>query len=396
MDSDRPLEGIRILDLSQLIAGPSATSMLAEQGADVIKLESPSGDPSRNMGIARRHGFSSPFAAYNKGKRSISIDLQSEEGKEICRQLAAGADVLIEAFRPGVMDRLGLGFERIHRLNPGIVYVSFSGFGEDGPMAHRPGVDLLIQGESGIMSITGEEAGDPLKIGFTAVDAAAGFALSGAILSGLLKKARTGQGSRLQMSLMDVALYMQAGPLTEYLMSNKVPQRSGNKAPLGAPAEMFKTKDGTLIVSAYFVNQWGDLCRILELDSVFDDPRFRDNESRIKNRTQLHELLQACFLKKTSAQWKKLFEPTRIIFGDVLDYEQVVASEQVKHSQALIELEVAAGKVPSVAAPLKTDSGRPDCLPLPQLGEHTTEVLSELGYTPDEIGALKDRGVLFY
>lgn len=396
MESDRLLDGIRILDLSQLIAGPSATSMLAEQGADVIKLESPSGDPSRNMGVARRHGFSSTFAAYNKGKRSVSIDLQSEDGKEICRRLVANADVLIEAFRPGVMDRMGLGYEQVRELNPGMVYVSFSGFGEDGPMAHRPGVDLLIQGESGIMSITGEEQGNPLKIGFTAVDAAAGFALSGAILSGLLKKARTGRGSRMKMSLMDVALYMQAGPITEYLMSNTVPQRTGNKAPLGAPAEVFKTKDGTLIVSAYFVNQWGDLCRILELDSVFHDPRFRDNESRIANREKLHELLQGRFIGKTSAEWKALFEPTRIIFGDVLNYEQMAASEQVKHSQLLIQLEVAAGAVPSVAAPLKTDSPRPDRLPLPFLGEHTPEVLSELGYTPEEVGALKERGVVFF
>ena len=396
MTSARLLDGIRILDLSQLIAGPSATSMLAEQGADVIKLESPSGDPSRNMGVARRHGFSSPFAAYNKGKRSVSINLQSEDGRQICRQLIASADVLIEAFRPGVMDRLGLGLEQVRELNPGIVYVSFSGFGEDGPMAHRPGVDLLIQGESGIMSITGEEDGDPLKIGFTAVDAAAGFALSGAILSGLLKKARTGQGSRMEMSLMDVALYMQAGPITEYLMSNTVPQRTGNKAPLGSPAEVFKTKDGTLIVSAYFVNQWGDLCRILGLQSLFDDPRFRDNESRIANRAKLHDLLQACFIKKASAEWKALFEPTRIIFGDVLDYEQVAASEQVKHSQALINLDVAEGTVPSVAAPLKTDSPRPERLPLPRLGEHTAEVLAELGYTQDQVTALKEKGVVSY
>jgi len=396
MESTRLLDGISILDLSQLIAGPSATSMLAEQGADVIKLESPSGDPSRKMGAARRYGFSSTFAAYNKGKRSISVNLQSAEGIQVCHRLIKNADVIIEAFRPGVMDRLGLGFEQIQAIKPDIVYVSFSGFGEDGPMAQRPGVDLLIQGESGIMSITGEENGSPLKIGFTAVDAAAGFALSGAILAGLLKKHRTGQGSRLNMSLMDVALYMQAGPITEYLMNGAVPPRTGNKAPLGSPAEVFKTKDGSLIVSAYFTHQWGDLCRLMELETLVDDPRFHDNEARIANRSELHELLQARFITKTSDAWKALLKPTRIIFGDVLDYPQVVASDQIKQSNTLINIETAEGTVPSVATPLKATGQQPPALALPLLGEHTQEILAEIGYAQQEITDLKEKGVVFY
>ncbi|MBP6019512.1 MAG: CoA transferase [Burkholderiaceae bacterium] len=382
------------MDLSQLIAGPSATSMLAELGADVIKLETPNGDTSRRMGQSRKYGFSATFAAYNKGKRSIAIDLQSPEGLQAAQRLIASCDVIVEAFRPGVIERLGLSYEQVCEIKPDIIYLSFSGFGEDGPMATRPGVDLLVQGESGIMSITGEESGQPLKIGFTAVDAAAGFAVSKSILAGLVGKLRTGKGCRMRMSLMDVALYMQAVPLTEYLMSGVEPGRTGNKAPLGAPAEVFKTQDGTLIVSAYFPNQWSELCRILDLKELVEHPDFISNEVRIENRAVLHDLLQGKFLQKTSEEWKALFQATRIIYGDVLSYAQVAGHPQVQHNESLQEIAVEQGCLKSVSMPLRIDGQQRRQLNLPALGQHSAEILAEIGYAQEEIDDLRRRNIL--
>lgn len=394
MKLDYPLEGIRVLDFSQLIAGPSATSMLADLGADVIKLETPHGDTTRNMGSSRKHGFSAAFAAYNRGKRSLALDLQSPEGLEVARKLVTSCDVLIEAFRPGVMDRLGLGYEQVRKIKPDIIYVSFSGFGEDGPMANRPGVDVLIQGESGIMSITGEPDGPPLKVGFTAVDAAAGFALAKSIMAGLIGRLRTGEGCRMRMCLMDVALYMQAVPITEYLMSGEEPVRTGNRPPLGAPAGMFQTRDGALIVSGYFDNQWSDLCRLLDVEELTAHPDFHDNEARIRNSDRLYPLLQKKLLEKTSAEWKGLFASTRIIYGDVLGYPQVVEHPQVQHNKTLIDVAVGPEHLRSVALPLNIDGHARRNLTPPAFGEHSVEILEEIGYFQSEIDDFLQRNII--
>lgn len=389
-----PLEGIRILDLSQLVAGPSAAAMLAELGADVIKLESPEGDTSRRMGQARKHGMSGTFAAYNKGKRSIALDLRKSEGLAVAQRLISNCDVLIEAFRPGVMDRFGLGYAAASALRPALVYVSFAGFGADGPMADRPGVDLLIQGESGIMSITGESEGDPMKIGFTAVDAAAGFALAQAILAGVVKSLRTGEGSHLSLSLLDVAVFMQAGPLTEYLMTGDVPPRTGNMAPLGSPAEVFNTGDGTIIISAYFPTQWPDLCRILDLAPLIEDPRFLDNAARIRNRSQLHPILQERIATFRSIELKRLLATTRIIFGDVLDYSQVVEHPQVRHNQLIVDVEAQGGRLASIGSPVRMADANSAAICAPDLGQHGREIMTELGFTAEEIAEAVAAGAL--
>lgn len=368
--------------------------MLAQLGADVIKLESPEGDMSRRMGKARKHGFSGTFAAYNKGKRSIALDLHSAEGRAIAFRLAASCDVIIEAFRPGVTAKLGLGYEEVRAVRPDIVYVSFSGFGADGPMASRPGVDLLVQGESGIMSITGSADGPPMKIGFTAVDAAAGFALSSAILAGLMHRLRSGEGSCHSLSLLDVALYMQAGPLTEYLMSGVEPCRTGNMAPLGSPAELFRTADGFLIISAYFPNQWPDLCRLLDLEPLLEDPRFSSNELRIEHRAELHALLQKQIAIRASADWKAQFAPTRIIFGDVFSYSQVLSHPQVVHAGAVTTVETQQGPLESIAPPLRPQGAVAEPMTVPALSEHGTQILAELGYSAGEIESYRVGGVL--
>lgn len=388
------LSGIKVLDLSQLIAGPSATSMLAELGADVIKLESLDGDIGRGMGRFRKKDLSSTFTAYNKGKRSIALNLRSSDGQAVARKLIRNSDVLVEAFRPGVMDRFGLSYEAVKEINPKLVYVSFTGFGHEGPMANRPGVDLVVQGESGIMSVTGETEGEPMKVGFTAVDAAAGFAIGQAILAGLVRRMTQGVGSLVQLNLLDIALYMQAVPFTEYLMTGEEPVRSGNKAPLGSPAELFYTADGALIISAYFQSQWPELCNLLDLPDLIKDSRFNTNSKRIENRPELHPILQEKFLTANSAEWKSRLASTRIIFGDVLKYSQVVEQEQVVHNEAIIEVDSEVGQLKSVGAPFRVSGTEQQRLSVANLGQHGDDILGELGFSESEVNRLRREGNL--
>lgn len=388
------LDGVRILDLSQLIAGPSACSMLAELGAEVIKLESLSGDMSRGMGRGKKYGFSASYAAYNKGKRSIAVNLREPEGIAVARKLIESVDILVEAFRPGVMEKLGLGYEQVKAIKPDIVYVSFSGFGHDGPQANRPGVDLIVQGESGIMSITGDADREPMKIGFTAVDAAAGFALGQAALAGLVRRYTQGVGSYICLNLLDIALYMQAGPLTEYMMTGDEPQRTGNKAPLGSPAEVFQTQDGALIISAYFTHQWPELCQILGLPELLDDDRFATNTLRIENRPFLHPILQQKFLAATSGEWKQRLAQSRIMFGDVLSYAQVVAQPQVTHNGSIVAVSSKAGSLDTIGTPLRVAGNERKALCLSELGADRTEILAEAGLSQDEIERLKQAEII--
>lgn len=386
----RALEGVRVLDFSQLIAGPSATSMLAEMGADVVKIEPPAGDASRNMGRARQNGLSGIFIAYNKGKRSITLDLSVSEGRETVLRMVQQADILLEAFRPGVMERMGLGYEAVQAVNPGIVYGSFSGFGQTGPMRDRAGVDLLIQGESGIMSITGEADGPPMKIGFTAVDAAAGFAIGQALLAGLVRKMRSGEGSYIAMSLLDVALFMQAAPFTEFLIDGREPGRHGNRAPLGSPAELFETADHPIIISGYFPHQWQTLCDLLGVGEIAMEPRFATNQNRIVNRSELHAILQERFLTRSSVDWKALFEPTKIFFGDVLDYGQVLERAQIRHNDMVVDVGCGSAGMRSIRGPARFEGiAYPQEQPVPQLGEDRLAVLVDYGFDEAEIRNLE-------
>lgn len=390
----RVLSGTSVVDFSQLVAGPSAAMLLSDLGADVIKVESPNGDLARQTGAGRWNGSSATFLAYNRNKRSIVLNLKTEPGREVAKRLICASDVTIDAFRPGVMDRLGIGYAACSRINPRLIYAALSGFGSRGPDSDRPGVDLVAQAEGGIMSVTGEAGGPPCKIGFTAVDATTGLALSQAILGALLGRHKTGRGTRIDISLLDVAVYMQSAGLTEYLLSGKGPERGGNKVGHGAPSGLFQTQDGPLMISAYFPDQWKSLCTVLHLDLLEHDERFRTNRDRLANRTALDTLLQEIFLSRPRAAWLALLRPTNIIAAEIKSYSEVAESDQVKLNGMLIRISAEAqDDIRTIGRPYRFSeyAFAEPCMP-PAQGAHSRQVLAELGYSQDDIANLISSG----
>jgi crotonobetainyl-CoA:carnitine CoA-transferase CaiB-like acyl-CoA transferase len=390
----KPLDSYRIVDFSQLIAGPSATSMMADLGATVIKVETPSGDPARRLRRAETPvEHSSPtYRVYNAGKRSIALDLRTPEGQQIAHALLRTADVLVESFRPGVMDNLGLGQRDVHEINPRLVYASLAGFGF-GPSARgRRGVDLVIQAESGLMSVTGFPDGPPTKVGFTIVDAVAGHVLTEAVLAALLHRERSGGPARsVRVSLLDVALHLQAGPLSEYLETGHVPRRSGNAAPTTAPADLLSVKDGYIVVSAYLDAHWRSLCGVLGRDDLVSDPRFATVEDRLAHRAELCATLEEALLQDTAETWLAKMTAERLVAGAVKDYAQVAASVEARESPVL----AGAGQ-PLVGSPFSLSGmDRQEVGPAPDLGADTAEILRELGYPQQRIDELTAAAVVY-
>jgi crotonobetainyl-CoA:carnitine CoA-transferase CaiB-like acyl-CoA transferase len=384
-----PLDGVRVLEFGQLLAGPNAALILAELGADVIKVEPLAGDAGRELQSAAFTGSStSPtFVAFNRGKRSIALDLKSEAGREVGRRLIEQADVVIESSRPGAMERLGLGGEDARRINPRLVYASVSGFGFVGPERERRGVDLVIQAESGIMSITGERDGRPLKVGFTVVDVAAGNVLAQAILAALLRRERTGAGDLVQVSLLEVALHLQAQPLTEYLATGAVPERNGNAAPMTAPADMARTSDGHIVISAYLDDHWRILCARLGRPELADDPRFATKVARVAHRQELLATLEESLMTRTRAEWLAELQPAGLVVGVVKDYADIESSAQVEANGSIVTLDTADGsELRTVRLPFRLGGWQPVRRPAPpEVGQHTAEILAELGYSPEQI-----------
>lgn len=393
----KPLSGYRVVDFSQLIAGPSATAMMTDLGAEVIKVETPSGDPARNLRRAETPpGPGSPtYRAYNSGKRSIVLNLKDSRGQEIARKLIADADVLVESFRPGVMDRLGLGPDDVRRLNPKLVYASLAGFGFGPVSSTRRGVDLVIQAESGLMSVTGFADGLPTKVGFTIVDAAAGHVLTEAILAALLYRERMSlPPPAVRVSLLDVAMHLQAGPLAEYLETGHVPQRVGNAAPTSAPADLLRVKDGYIVVSAYLEGHWLALCETLGCPELIEDSRFRTVEARLVNRAELCSQLERALATDTAEVWLSRLSAEKIVAGVVKDYAQVAASVEAREGTVIGDDEVVP-RVPTIGSPFSlSDLDKRPQQSAPTPGEHTLEILTGCGYSAEEIDLLETDQVI--
>lgn len=324
---DKPLAGIRVVEFAQMVAAPSAALLLADYGADVVKVEPLAGDNARNLRSAAAGDLpvSPIFLAYNRGKRLVRLDLRKAADLDTARRLVAAADVLIEASRPGAMERLGLGPAAALALNPRLVYGSVSGFGWTPSVRDKRGVDLIVQAESGIMSATGA-ADSPMKIGFTAVDAASGHAFCHALLAALFKRERTGRGEVVRVSLYDVALHLQSGPLVEYLMTGVQLPRSGNSAPLGAPADLLRCGEGAIVVSAYLPSHWLAMLEVLNAATLADDPRFVTPAARLAHRGELIAALEDCLARDSAAHWEALLAAAGLLVGQVKDYAAVVRS----------------------------------------------------------------------
>ncbi len=391
------LEGLRVLDLTRVLAGPYATMVLADLGADVIKVELPGvGDDARHYG-PYIDGESAYFLSLNRNKRSITLNLKSPHGQRVFRDLVPLVDILVENFRPGTLDRLGLGYETLRDLNPRLIYAASSGFGRTGPYSPRPAYDAVIQAMGGLMSITGQADGEPTRVGTSIADITAGlFAIIG-ILSALTARERTGQGQVVDVAMLDCQVAILENAIARYSVTGEVPRPQGNRHPSIVPFEPFETQDGQLMVAAGNDTLWRRLCEVLERPELAEDPRFSTNPLRVTNYADLRPLLAEVFRGQTTAAWQTRLDAAGIPISPINTVADVMEHPQVLAREMLVQLNhPVAGKMTVPGIPVKL-SDTPGALrtAAPTLGQHTEEVLSELlGYTAEQIAQLRTEGAI--
>ncbi len=387
--AEGPMRGVLVLDCSQYLTGPYATTMLSDMGATIIKVEPIKGDLSREMG-------DSIFKAYNHGKKGIAIDLKTDEGREIIYQLARVSDVMIENYRPGKAKEIGIDYPTIAKLNPAIVYCSISAFGDTPGWAHRRGMDPIAQGIGGVMSITGEPDRPPMLVGVPIADVGTGFLAYGAILSGLYRKALTGMGQEVSVNMIDVLVFLLSTRFGRMVETGETPQRMGNAHAQLVPYQAFSTKDGWITVGAPNQKQWIELCKFLGVPELANDPRFENNPKRVQNRKALTELLNEIFKTKTSKEWLEFLEEKDVLCGPIWNVKELIESELVKDHGFVQEVDhPIEGRYPVLVTPFKFSStpGKVQS-PANLLGEHTLEVLKTLGYSEDRIKELAGKGIV--
>jgi formyl-CoA transferase/CoA:oxalate CoA-transferase len=392
-----PLAGVRVVDLTRILAGPYCSQALADAGADVIKIEEPGkGDDTRGWGPPFVEGESTYFLAVNRGKRGITLDLKQPRGRDLLWRLLASADVLIENFRPGALERLGFAWEEVHRQQPRIVYASISGYGADGPWGGRPGYDAVVQGEGGLMSVTGMPDGPPLKVGASLVDVLAGMTAFQGITLALLRRERTGQGGHVDVSLLESLLPTLTYHTTTYLLAGQVPTRLGNRHPNLAPYEAFEARDGHVIVGVGSESLWRAFCGAAGRPDLAEDPRFASNAQRVTNYGALREVLGPLLRSRTVGEWTSALETAGVPCGRVRTVAEALDGAQVAARGLLLSLDhPRLGRGRYVGSPIRLDgAGRGSLRPPPLLGQHTDEVLGEIGLSSDEIAALRREGVL--
>ena len=389
------LDGIRVLDLSRVIAGPYSTMLLADLGADVVKLERPGrGDDLRALGGDGR--MSAVFAAVNRNKRGVAVDLSHPEGVPIAFELARRADVVVENFLPGVADRLGLGYRAVSAENPAVVYASVSGFGQTGPRATKPGYNLIAQGMSGLMALTGMPGQPPMRAGGSVADLAAAFIAFGAVSAALVHRFRAGRGQHLDVSLLASTMALLPDPVAIYFDTGVRPGRWGNRNPNLTPAEAFRTRDGHVTIVLMNSEQWGRFCAVLGDPALSVDPRFATNASRLENHDELKARVEAVLATAPSAAWVERFEAASIACGPIYEFDEVFEDPQVRHLGLVTEVEQPGyGRVRMLDFPFKA-SATPAAItrPAPRLGEHTLEVLEETGLARAEIERLASAGAI--
>src|SRR5690349_2260837 len=396
----KPLEGIKVLDLSRVLAGPWCTQLLADLGAEVIKIERPgAGDDTRHWGPPWHGEGQERVAAYflsaNRGKKSAAIDFSRPEGARLVRELAAKADVVVENFKVGGLQKFGLDASSLRAANPRLIYASITGFGQDGPYADRAGYDYIIQGMGGLMSITGlpdgEPGGGPMRVGVAVVDLFTGLYTCVAILAALYRREKTGEGGHVDMALFDTQLAMLANQASNALISGKDPPRQGNTHPNIVPYQPFDAADQPIIIAVGNDRQFARLAQMCGRPEWASDERFASNGSRVAHRNEIVALISDCIRRKPAAEWLQQLESAGIPAGPINTITQALSDVQAQHRGIVRTI---AG-VPLVRAPVLLDDVRADSdMRPPGLGEHTNEVLARLGLEPREIERLKSEGVL--
>jgi crotonobetainyl-CoA:carnitine CoA-transferase CaiB-like acyl-CoA transferase len=391
----KPLSGIKVLDLSRVLAGPLCTMILADLGAEVVKVEPPWGDETRGWGPPFLKGESAYFLAVNRGKRSLALDLKTKKGQEVARRLAAGADVLVENFKTGDLGRYRLDYESLKSLNPRLIYLSITGFGHTGPRAQEPGYDAALQGYTGIMSVTGEPEGPPMKVGVAWIDVMTGMMGAVAVLAALLERERSGEGQHIDLSLYDVGLFALANLGESYLLTGAPPKRLGNAHAQIVPYGAFPAADGWIVLAVGNDEQFARLCQVLELPGLKE--RFPRNPMRVENRQEVERALAQVLRTRPRAYWLERLKEAGVPAAPVNDLKEAFADPQAGARGAVWTLaHPLLGALPTLASPLRFLSRTPASpgLPPPLLGEHTEEVLLEAGLGPEEVQALVEKGVV--
>jgi crotonobetainyl-CoA:carnitine CoA-transferase CaiB-like acyl-CoA transferase len=392
------LSGVRVLDLTNVLAGPFTTLHLALLGAEVIKIENPKdGDLARKLGILpelNQQLMGTSFLAQNANKKSVTLNTKSPEGREIFKRLVETADVLVENFRPGVMTRLGIGYDVLREVNPRLVYCAISGFGQTGPDALKPAYDQIIQGLSGEMAVNGDENSSPLRAGFPVCDTVGGLNAAFAIMSALYHRERTGEGQLIDVAMLDSIMPLMGWVAANLLIGKREPVLMGNDNFTAAPSGTFRTRDGYINIAANKQEQWESVCDALGVPELKTDPRFEKRDTRKKNRKELTPLLEAKLVERDTQEWVDLLNEKHVPSGAILSLKEALEQPQIKHRGTLQDVPVEGiGTIPLFGLTAKFEKTPGDITaPPPRLSAHTAEVLGAIGVSADELADLKAKG----
>ena len=390
------LSDIKVLDLTRVLAGPYATMLLADLGAEIIKIEQPEkGDDSRAFG-PYKNGESAYFMSINRNKESITLNLKAPEGKEILKELVKQVDILVENFRPGTMEKLGLGYDVLKEINPRLIYASSTGYGQTGPYSQRPAYDAVVQAMGGIMSITGQPDGEPTRVGTSIGDITAGLFCAAGILAALHERERSGVGQMVDVAMLDCQVAILENAISRFEFTGEIPHPIGNRHPSIVPFEPFDTLTTPIMLAAGNDRLWVTLCGLMELD-LADDPRFKTNPLRNENYTALRPILAERFMTKTAEEWQQMFDDAGIPCGPINTVDKVVTNEQVVAREMILEVEhptAGATRIPGIPIKLSRTPGEIR-LPAPVLGAETEKILTRcLNLTPEQIAALREKQVI--